>query len=627
MGKFWSTGRIRTAVNRLSDAGVQTRLQDFLIFKRAWALSKESQPGADPNQLQVVTGTRSPDFVLAINEWTARTADFDSLPGLDNPYFVPFAANRDTTNGYRTKKYTSNGPSDTVARWQATQIKPFVLVPDTKPKAFRFAPLSREELTSFFVLSTVQQGGAELPRLLDAAVWWYRFADLEQLFGSDIEMTTVVDAFVKECQLNAVEVSTLFSDDRSDTTADMSEDSEPEFADHLADASLYLPTATHTATAPPSASSAAHVEPDLDDIERLASYIAGQGFTFEPWQLATYVSAVRTKPFVILAGISGTGKTKLPRLVADATDAVCETVPVRPDWHDSSELLGYVALDGTFQPGHLLRFARQAMDNPDRQYFFVLDEMNIARVEYYLAEVLSRIEERVQGVNGAIETVPFFPHLTGDSAKEWTTVFLPGNLCIVGSVNMDETTFGFSKKVLDRAFVIEFSTVDLSSIGSTDVEQLTTERWPSQKWQPAALRLSNHPDRENPEVNRVITALSSVNEALTAAQLQVGYRVRDEVAMFCLAAEKCPEQFATTESGTVDPLDVAIAMKVLPRIQGSGPAIRSVLDSLLLWAAPDAPAHEGSFGTGRFTGFPFCEKRLKLMQSRLKESGFANFWI
>lgn len=627
MGKFWSADRIRTAVDRLSDAGVQTRLQDFLIFKRAWARNKDAHPGAGDSQLEVVTGTRSADFVLAINEWTARTGEFDLLPSLDNPYFVPFAANRDTTNGYRTKKYTSNGPSDTVARWQAMQIKPFVLVPDTKPKAFTFSPLTREELRSFFVLSATQQGGAELPRLTDVAVWWYRFTDLEQRFGSEIEMTTVVDTFVNESQLNAIEVSALFADDRSDATSETEEAFAPEFAEHVADASLYLPTATHTATAPPTASSAVEVETDSNDIEGLASYIAAQGFTFEPWQLATYVSAVRTKPFVILAGISGTGKTKLPRLVADATDAVCETVPVRPDWHDSSELLGYVALDGTFQPGHLLRFARQAMDNPDRQYFFVLDEMNIARVEYYLAEVLSRIEERVQGADGDTETYPFFPHITGDSAKEWTNVFLPGNLCIVGSVNMDETTFGFSKKVLDRAFVIEFSTVDLSSIGSIDVDQPATERWPSQKWAPAALRLSGHPNKGNPEVNRVITALSSVNEALTGAQLQVGYRVRDEVAMFCLEAEKCPEQFATAESGTVDPLDVAIAMKVLPRIQGSGPSIRNVLEALLAWSAPDTAANDGTFGAGRFTGFPFCEKRLKLMQSRLKESGFANFWI
>lgn len=627
MGKFWSVGRIRTAVERLSNAAVQKRLQDFLVFKRAWALNKAAHPDAVTSELKVVTGIGSADFVRSINEWTARSHDFDALPSLENPYFVPFAAKRDTTNGYRTKKYTSNGPSDTVSRWQAMQIKPFVLVPDTKPKAYTFSPLTSEELKSFFVVSSAQQGGAELPRLSDAAVWWFRFEDLQQRFGTELDLESIVNGFLEDCQLSVVEISALFVDDRSNPTSDMDDASEPEFDDELAESSLYLPAATHAATSPVGHQAAAGSGADGNDIEQLASYITAQGFTFEPWQLATYVSAVRTKPFVILAGISGTGKTKLPRLVAEATDAVCETVPVRPDWHDSSELLGYIALDGTFQPGHLLRFARQAMDNPDRQYFFVLDEMNIARVEYYLAEVLSKIEERVQNAEGDIETSPFFPHLTGDLGKEWTNVFLPGNLCIVGSVNMDETTFGFSKKVLDRAFVIEFSTVDLSSIGSSEVEPPTIERWPSQKWRPAALRLSHHPGKGDPEVNRVITALSSVNEALTAAQLQVGYRVRDEVAMFCLAAEHCPEQFATADSGTVDPLDVAIAMKVLPRIQGSGAGIRNVLEALLRWSAPETVASDGSLGAGQLTGFPFSEKRLKLMQSRLKESGFANFWI
>ena len=96
------------------------------------------------------------------------------------------------------------------------------------------------------------------------------------------------------------------------------------------------------------------------DFERLVEHIAATGFVFEPWQLAAYVTALRTKPFVILAGVSGTGKSKLPQLVAAATGAQFERVSVRPDWTDSSDVLGYVDLGGSFRPGGVLQFARAA---------------------------------------------------------------------------------------------------------------------------------------------------------------------------------------------------------------------------------------------------------------------------
>ena len=129
----------------------------------------------------------------------------------------------------------------------------------------------------------------------------------------------------------------------------------------------------------------------------------------EIWQLAAYVTAVRTKPFVILAGVTGTGKTQLPLLVAQATGGTSEVIPVRPDWTDSGDLLGYTDLQQRFRPGPLLIRARKASDEPGRYHVFVLDEMNIARVEHYLAEVLSAIERRSAVAGGGFETAPLLP--------------------------------------------------------------------------------------------------------------------------------------------------------------------------------------------------------------------------
>lgn len=405
------------------------------------------------------------------------------------------------------------------------------------------------------------------------------------------------------------------------------------FANEVANPEGYLPTAPATRstirTQPVQikGQNGSIVENFQSSVEEVANYVKSSGFIFEPWQIAAYITAVRTKPFVILAGISGTGKTKLPRLIAEATGAEYLIVPVRPDWTDSSELLGYEKLDNSFQPGTLLRFAREAQAHPGKQYFFVLDEMNIARVEYYLAEVLSHLEERHINAEGKIVSNPLMPF--GGECKDgidWSKVVIPGNLCIVGSVNMDETTFGFSRKVLDRAFVIEFSTVDLSIIGSIQRNR-ERQNWTESEWLSPALSLAAHPEREAPEVAQIIETLTNLNSVLEKGQLQFGYRVRDEITVFCLEAQFCSEVFMTSDSGTVDSLDLAIAMKVLPRIQGSGDAIRNVLQELLKWASPSTVGMTGEPGAGEKVAFPFCEERLRLMLKRLNLFGYTSYWL
>lgn len=381
----------------------------------------------------------------------------------------------------------------------------------------------------------------------------------------------------------------------------------------VADVDQYLPAAPATAApAGPSAVAVAgaHQTGGID-IQAVLDYIEGRGFHFAPWQVASYVAAIRTKPFLILAGVSGTGKSALPRLVASATGATTTTVPVRPDWNDSSELLGYKNLKGDFEPGHLLKFAAEAAENPDTQYFFLLDEMNIARPEYYFAEVLSRIEEAGVLVDGA----PATP-LKLDAGDVWGEIAIPSNLAIVGSVNMDETTFGFSRKVLDRAFVIEFSDVDLSLIGGGGATP-PPQHWHADAWRREAATLATHPRNDEQAVVRVIETLTELNALLQPAQLHFGYRVRDEIAMFVLAGEQQPDHFESTEGGQIDPLDLAISMKVLPRIQGSGPTISKLLSQLAEWAQPSA---------GVATAFPVSAQRIELMQHRLVETGFTNYW-
>ncbi len=143
-----------------------------------------------------------------------------------------------------------------------------------------------------------------------------------------------------------------------------------------------------------------------NEVSHVIEAIALSGFYFEPWQIATYITAIRTKPFVILAGVSGTGKSKLPALVAKITGSKSKLLPVRPDWTDSSDVLGYCDLQGNFRPGPLLEFAREADERRDKHFICILDEMNLARVEQYFAEVLSRIEDWQFAEDGGYESGP-----------------------------------------------------------------------------------------------------------------------------------------------------------------------------------------------------------------------------
>ncbi|WP_322907402.1 MrcB family domain-containing protein [Paenibacillus sp. SGZ-1009] len=136
-----------------------------------------------------------------------------------------------------------------------------------------------------------------------------------------------------------------------------------------------------------------------DVLERIGDYITSSGFYF-PQQLAhNFYLSLKTRPFVILAGISGTGKTRLVRLFAEAIGATADNgqftlIPVRPDWSDPAELIGYRDLSGMFQPGPLTLVIREAsrLENRKKPYFVCLDEMNLARVEHYFSDMMSLLE-------------------------------------------------------------------------------------------------------------------------------------------------------------------------------------------------------------------------------------------
>ncbi|MGE0397188.1 MAG: McrB family protein [Kofleriaceae bacterium] len=592
MASFLAAETLKEVVERLGASLAKSSVTDFLIFKRALT------QGAKAKTTYVETGLENATFQAAISEMAEPQVGWNGPP-----YFSPFGWKQDGNQGYKSAKYPSNGPSDTVGGWQSRGTTPFTLVPGSSPKRYTHTARTPAEIRAFFL----KKSGGSPPSLLDAARWWFRLADLDARFKHWPSGKELADAFVSDCGLTPAETSGLFEA----LSIAQQNGSAGKNAPTQADPRTYLPPVA-TAAKPP-ATTATPPKDFEKRVEAVWEYAEASGFVFAPWHVAAFITAVRTKPFVILAGISGTGKTKLPRLVAEATGAHIDVIPVHPDWTDGSELIGYERINGDFVPGRLLRLAKLAQANPTKQYFALLDEMNIARVEYYLADILSHIEERELKAEGPTSK-PLAPYASDAS---WRDVCLPPNLCIAGSVNMDETTHGFSRKVLDRSFVIEFSDIDITQVGDTGPRPAPSV-WTAQDWKQEHLMLATHPDKKSPLVDDVLEALESINEALEPAQLHIGYRVRDEVALFRLNARQCETLFRTSDAAPMDPLDLAISMKILPRVQGGVAVVKDPIDALIKWASPNP--------TTGIKGFPFAMGRLQLMKLRLR-GGYTSYWL
>ena len=327
-----------------------------------------------------------------------------------------------------------------------------------------------------------------------------------------------------------------------------------------------------------------------------------------------YITAIKSKPFLLLAGISGTGKSRIVRELARACWDVdspeykehkpknFEMVQVKPNWHDSSELIGYVSriYGERYIVGPFLRFMVKAIHDPKHPYFLCLDEMNLAPVEQYFAEFLSVIESRQVDEDGVVVTDPIVDYeqteayknlidqLFADNDEERNLYLkeeggrrltIPQNLIIVGTVNMDETTFSFSRKVLDRAMTIEMNEVDLyggltsrrEQIGKLNFEDLVGDKVEGVDVY-----------QENREVcNQAIQYLQEINAVLEGTPFKIAYRTRNEFLLYVVNnlpyRKNSQGQEMTQNEVVARALDEITSMKILSRIEGDEEKVKAEL--------------------------------------------------
>lgn len=309
----------------------------------------------------------------------------------------------------------------------------------------------------------------------------------------------------------------------------------------------------------------------IDIINKVSDYIKNQGYNYTYNQLSNLYLSLKTKPFTILAGISGIGKSKIIRLLADAIQADYTLISVRPDWNDATDLIGYKNLDDKFIKGQLTKAILKAQQNTNKPHLICLDEMNLARVEYYLSDYLSIIESRKKVGQDIITDNIVEYQENGENIK----LHIPDNIYIIGTVNMDDTTFQFSRKVLDRANTIEFSDVDLDNLFFEVNEKVESLNVSNDFLKTTYLKTMDIELEYREYAKEVNKKIIEINEILKKSQKQFAYRVRDEILFYLVENKKANLLHEDTA------FDYQIMQKILPAISGSEESIYQVLIDLL----------------------------------------------
>ena len=371
---------------------------------------------------------------------------------------------------------------------------------------------------------------------------------------------------------------------------------------------------------------------NIDDIDLF------KPVSFDAISNQCFINALRTKPFLLLAGISGTGKSQKVQELAFMTCPDGELrneggttpgnyclVEVKPNWHDSTELLGYYsALSGKYELTDFIRFAYKAAQNKYVPFFLCLDEMNLAPVEQYFAEFLSVLETRKK-VGNEIQTQYLLSKdrfsncelqkkvlvkeegdiIEGDKQYKMEFLYsekdaeiitylkengltLPDNLFVIGTVNMDDTTHQFSRKVIDRAFTIEMNGGKMSEMFSPESRMLLEYRdepIPLEAFKAEFVRAYEVLDdarfaKYKDVISTRIPALlgdsdgsaeaDSINGILNETPFHVSYRVQNELVLYLSTLiERANFPEPDQIEGLICEATLAILLeKVLPRVQG-----------------------------------------------------------
>jgi MoxR-like ATPase len=378
--------------------------------------------------------------------------------------------------------------------------------------------------------------------------------------------------------------------------------------------------------------------PDFSEIVTQASRVtADVGLRFgddasHRVRVRNFLASLATRRFVVLAGLSGSGKTQLARRVGQWLGQT-KVVPVRPDWTGPEALLGFAdALQGreggspVWHVPPVLDFLLKARKDSHQPFTLVLDEMNLAHVERYFADVLSGMETG-EGCLPAVERTPSATVLRGAT----DAYSFPDNVFVVGTINVDETTYQFSPKVLDRASTVEFRVVT-EALAQEQAELVANVQAASAETREAFLGIARDPrwhrDHAPNWAGEFADRVRGIHRLLARDRFEFGHRTY-------LEAQRLAALLAADGATQFEALDTFILQKVLPRIHGGRKRLERCLETLV-WCcitAPNDAEAVKALATPRAPTPPQDAKeqmprsleKVKRMRQTLLENQFAGF--
>ena len=340
-------------------------------------------------------------------------------------------------------------------------------------------------------------------------------------------------------------------------------------------------------------------------IEAIKEYIGQKGICCADGLVENFYLSLKSRPFTFLLGSGDTDMARLPRLLAEAVGATAENgrymqLQVRPDWMDSSDLFGWVNLEGRFIPGAIIDFLKAAHLDPDKPYFLCLDHIILSRAEYYLRNFLDAVASRGQETPKPYVPTIYYGRDEG-AIEKYGQIPALDNLYIVGTVNLDETSLPLNQRLLDRVHTLRILPEDmvgqetgLAAPVDADNRFLRTQYF----------RLDQCPDKGLLE--KAFAIFDQINKILLSATSYVGFQIRNDGILYLAHNRQTrvlPEQ---------DALDYVILQRVLPRVQGNKALIQPVLEDLLAYCT-DA-------------GYERTVRQIRKMLCQCEEQGYASCW-
>lgn len=296
-------------------------------------------------------------------------------------------------------------------------------------------------------------------------------------------------------------------------------------------------------------------------IEAVKRYISQRGYSCADGLVESYYLSLKTRPFVLLTGNSETDKTLLPRLFAEALGATVENgrylqLAVSPDWMDSSDLFGWLNLEGKFIPGVIIDFLKTAQNDPGRPYFLCLNSLILSRADYFLRDFVAAVESM-----GQPEEKPFVNLLyygrDEEAVHKYGVIPALHNVCTVATVDVDLEGRPLNRKLLDRVNALTVRKGNITGIETGDPAPLDAD---NSFLETAFYSLDQCPAER---LEGDIAVFAEINRILTGANAYIGYKLRNDGILYLMhnrLTGALPEAAA---------LDRVICEKILSRLQGT----------------------------------------------------------